>query len=374
MKFSDIIGQDSVKQQLLKTVRNSRVSHAQLFFGQGGIGKLSLAIAYAQYINCTNKQDDDSCGECPSCIKYEKLIHPDLHFIYPTATTEKFDKPKSKDFVSEWRELVLDNRGYFSLADWYVKIGIERKQAIINARDCSDIIQTLSYKSFEAEYKIMIIWMVEKLFHSAAPKLLKIFEEPPDKTLFILVAENQDNILKTILSRTQLIKIPSIQDDDLAAELKNQGHSSAIVNDVVKVSGGNYLEAKALIENQEEQSANNKWFIEWMRVCWKGEISPILNFISRFSRNSRDVQKNMLIYSLRMIREAFLMNMDYQELIRLNSMEEEFVKNFNKFVNSKNIELINEELNKSIYHIQRNANPSILFLDISLKFNRYLNM
>jgi len=215
LKFADVIGQQQVKSQLLKTVKNNRVSHAQLFLGQAGIGKLGLAIAYAQYINCTNKQEDDSCGVCPSCVKYEKLIHPDLHFIFPTATTERVEKPKSKDFVSEWRELILDRNGYISIADWYGKIGIERKRAIINARDCNDIIQTLSYKSFEAEYKVMIIWMVEKLFHSAAPKLLKILEEPPDKTLFILVAENQESMLKTILSRTQLIKVPFLQDDDL---------------------------------------------------------------------------------------------------------------------------------------------------------------
>lgn len=374
MKFADVIGQQQVKTQLLKTVKNSRVSHAQLFLGQEGIGKLALAIAYAQYINCTNKQENDSCGECPSCVKYEKLIHPDLHFIYPTATTEKIDKPKSKDFVKDWREVVLKNKGYITLADWFGKIGIERKRGIINARDCNDIIQTLSYKSFEAEYKVMIIWMVEKLFHAAAPKLLKILEEPPDKTLFILIAENQESMLMTILSRTQLIKVPLIQDDDLKVVLRQQGYSSAVVNDIVKVSRGNYIEAKALIENQEEESVNSKWFIEWMRVCWQGDVKAILAFISGFVRNPRDVQKNMLVYALRLMREAFLLNMKKPELVRLNSKEEEFAKNFNKFVNSKNIELINNELNQSIYHINRNVNSSVLFFDMSLKFNQYLKM
>ncbi len=374
MKFADIIGQESVKGQLLKTVKNSRVSHAQLFLGQEGIGKLGLAIAYAQYINCSNKQENDSCGVCPSCIKYEKLIHPDLHFIYPTATTEKVDKAKSKDFVEDWREVVLENKAYISLADWYNKIGIERKRAIINARDCNDIIQTLSYKSFEAEYKVMIIWMVEKLFYAAAPKLLKILEEPPDKTLFILVAENQESMLKTILSRTQLIKVPFIQDDDLREELRQQGYNSAIVNDVVKVSRGNYLEAKALVENQDEESANSKWFIEWMRVCWQGDVKAIMAFISGFVRNSRDVQKNMLAYALRLMREAFLVNMNNPELVRLNTKEEEFLKKFNKFINAKNIELFNDELNKSIFHIERNVNSTVLFLDMSLKFNQYLKM
>jgi len=374
LKFADIIGQHEVKSQLIRTVKNSRISHAQLFLGSAGIGKLGLAIAYAQYINCSNKQENDSCGVCPSCVKYEKLIHPDLHFIYPTATTDRVDKPKSKDFVEDWREVVLNNKGYVSLADWYNKIGIERKRAIINARDCNDIIQTLSYKSFEAEYKVMIIWMVEKLFHAAAPKLLKILEEPPDKTLFVLVAENQESMLQTILSRTQLIKVPLIQDDDLIGTLRQQGHGSAIVNDIVKISRGSYLEAKTLIENQEEESANSKWFIDWMRVCWQGDIKAMMAFISGFVRNSRDVQKNMLVYALRLMREAFLVNINKPELVRLNSMEEDFVKKFNKFINTKNIELFNEELNKSIYHIDRNVNSNVLFLDMSLKFNQYLKM
>lgn len=374
MKFADVIGQDTVKNQLLKTVKNSRVSHAQLFLGQGGIGKLTLAIAYAQYINCLNKLEGDSCGECPSCLKYEKLVHPDLHFIYPTAATERFDKPKSKDFVSDWRELVIKNKAYFTLSDWHEKIGIERKQAIINTRDCNDIIQTLNYKSFEAEYKVMVIWMVEKLYHAAAPRLLKILEEPPDKTLFILIAENQESILKTILSRTQLIKVPQLQNDDLASALREQGNSAAVVNDVVKVSRGSYLEAKTLIDNIEVESANHKWFIEWMRVCWKGEVEPMMKFISGFVKNTRDVQKGMLVYALRMMREAFLVNMNNHELVRLNSTEEVFVQNFQKFINPRNIELINEELNKSIFHIERNVNSSVLFLDISLKFNQYLKM
>ena len=194
--------------------------HAQLFLGPEGSGKLPLALAYAQYINCQNRQEDDSCGHCPSCIKFNKLIHPDLHFVYPVSKTkDSSDKPTSKEFLKPWRELVLENNGYINLTDWYEKIDIEKKQGIINADDCNNIIKTLSYKSFESEYKIMIIWMVEKLFHSAAPKILKILEEPPEKTLFILISENPDIIINTILSRTQLVKIPKIANNDLYQEL-----------------------------------------------------------------------------------------------------------------------------------------------------------
>jgi DNA polymerase-3 subunit delta' len=374
MKFSEITGQGAIKRRLVSTGKSSRVSHAQLFLGPRGCGKLPLAIAYAQYINCTDKQENDSCGRCPSCLKYEKLAHPDLHFIYPTATTEKIEKPKSKDFVSDWRDLLLENRGYITLPDWYSKIGIEKKRAIINTSDCNDIIKTLNYKSYEADYKVMIIWMVEKLYHAAAPKLLKILEEPPDKTLFLLVAEDQELMLKTILSRTQLVKIPFIQDDDLIAAFVNQGHSPTLVNDIVRVSHGNYFEIKSQIENKEEASDNHKWFVQWMRLCWQGDVNAILNFVSKFVRNTRDTQKSMLIYGLRLMREAFLVNTQIDQITRLNNQEEKFVQNFHKFVTVKNIDLISEELNKSIYHIDRNANASILFLDMSLNMNRYLKM
>jgi len=372
MRFEDIIGQEDVKRRLIKTVKSSRVSHAQLFLGPAGIGKLPLVIAYAQFINCSDKQENDSCGKCSSCLKYEKLAHPDLHFIYPTATTEKFDKPKSKDFVADWRELLIEKKGYITLPDWLSKMGIEKKRAIINARDCNDIIQILSYKSYEAEYKVMVIWMVEKLFHAAAPKLLKILEEPPEKTLFLLVAENQELMLKTILSRTQLVKVPLIQDEDLISALVSQGYKPSLVNDIVRVSHGNYFDVKSQLENAEEASDNHKWFVQWMRLCWQGDINAILDFISKFVKNTRDTQKSMLIYGLRLMREAFLVNTQVDQVTRLNSKEEKFVENFHKFINAKNISQISEELNKSIYHIDRNANSSILFLDMSLHMNHYL--
>jgi len=256
MRFADIIGQEDVKKRLVQTVKESRVSHAQLFLGPEGSGKLALAVAYAQYINCTNKQGDDSCGECPSCVKYQKFIHPDLHFIYPTAKIKNIDKPMSKDFIKQWRELLSETNSYINLPDWYSKIGIERKQAIINARDCNEIIKTLTYKSYESEYKVMIIWMVEKLFHSAAPKILKVLEEPPDKTLFLLVSENQDLIINTILSRTQLIKIGRLDDNNLSKALISDGYQPAVVNDAVRIAGGNYLAAVRLISQSDDERYN----------------------------------------------------------------------------------------------------------------------
>lgn len=379
MKFAEVIGQDAVKHRLITTVRNNRVSHAQLFLGPEGSGKLALAIAYAQYINCTNRTPEDSCGTCPSCIKYSKLAHPDLHFIYPTAPLEKLDKPVSLDFIGQWRELLIASKGYTDLPAWYDMIGIERKQAIINTRDCSEILRTLSYKSYEAEYKVMIIWMVEKLYHAAAPKILKILEEPPEKTLFILVSENQEQILKTILSRTQLIKIPPIDEEKLMEALVREGFEPASVNDAVRISGGNYLGTKRLIGKADEETQNFKWFSKWMRLCFSGKISEILDLIAELSKLSRDEQKAFLNYSLRMIRQSMLISLNSSENVRLNKEEAGFIygsgnRHFYPYIHQQNVQLIAEELNNSIYHIERNAHAGILFMDLSLKFGGYLRM
>jgi DNA polymerase-3 subunit delta' len=372
MRFADIIGQEDVKKRLVQTVKESRVSHAQLFLGPEGSGKLALAVAYAQYINCTNKQGDDSCGECPSCVKYQKFIHPDLHFIYPTAKIKNIDKPMSKDFIKQWRELLSETNSYINLPDWYSKIGIERKQAIINARDCNEIIKTLTYKSYESEYKVMIIWMVEKLFHAAAPKILKVLEEPPDKTLFLLVSENQDLIINTILSRTQLIKIGRLDDNNLSKALISNGYQPAVVNDAVRIAGGNYLAAVRLISQSDDERYNFTNFRDWMRNAYQFDVEKLIKFVSEMSKNSREKNKSFLNYALRFTRECLLMNYGSGDLVRVGSEELEFINKFYPFVNERNSSLIAEELDRAIYHIERNANPNILFMDLSLKFAKWL--
>ncbi len=372
MRFADVIGQEDVKKRLVKTVKESRVSHAQLFLGPEGSGKLALAIAYAQYINCTNKQGDDSCGECPSCVKYQKFIHPDLHFIYPTAKIKNIEKPMSKDFIKQWRELLFETNSYTNLPDWYSKIGIERKQAIINARDCNEIIKTLTYKSYESEYKVMIIWMVEKLFHAAAPKILKVLEEPPDKTLFLLVSENQDLIINTILSRTQLIKIGRLDDNNLSKALISDGYEPAVVNDAVRIAGGNYLAAVRLISQSDDERYNFINFRDWMRNIYQFDVEKLIKFVAEMSKNSREKNKSFLNYALRFTRECLLMNYGSGDLVRVSSEESEFINKFYPFVNERNSSLIAEELDRAIYHIERNANPNVLFMDLSLKFAKWL--
>jgi len=267
MKFAEVIGHVGAKSRLIRTVKDNRISHAQLFLGPSGTGKLAMAIAYAQYINCKNKQGDDSCGECTSCVKYKKLAHPDLHFLYPTAKKDKSDKMVvSLDFIKEWREILLERNQYITLTDRYEKIKIERKQAIINARDCNNLIKTLSYKNYEAEYKVMIIWMVEKLFHSAAPKILKILEEPTDRTLFILVAEDTEAILPTILSRTQIVRFPPIDSDSLLEYHIQQGENPQLANDTIRVYPGDYIKTLRMIDAAGEEDKNFQLFRQWMRV------------------------------------------------------------------------------------------------------------
>lgn len=374
MRFAEVIGHAGIKNRLVRTVKENRISHAQLFLGPSGTGKLAMAIAYAQYINCRDKKQNDSCGICPSCVKYAKLAHPDLHFLYPTAKTDKIEKPVSLDFVKEWRELLIERKQYITLTDWYTRINIERKQAIINARDCNNLITTLSYKNYEADYKVMIIWMVEKLFHAAAPKILKILEEPPDKTLFILVAEDTESILPTILSRTQIIRIPPIDNDSLLDHFISQGANPQLVNDAVRVFPGDLIKVENMIQDGNTDDQYFELFRQWMRLCYQGKMDELIRFVGDLVKNTREFQKSFLTYGLRMARETFLVNRGNTELTRMSGKEAELVDKFNPFINAKNIQYINEELNSAIYHVERNVNSSVMFLDISLKFVTYLKM
>ncbi|MCD6113545.1 MAG: DNA polymerase III subunit delta [Bacteroidales bacterium] len=369
MQFKDIIGQEEIKKRLIKTVKDNRISHAQLFLGPEGNEKLALAIAYAQYINCTNKQDNDSCGECPSCKKYNKLIHPDLHFIYPVANTKEIKKATSIDFLPKWRNFLIKNKYHITLNEWLKEIGIEKKQGIIKTEDCNNIIKTLSYKSFEAEYKVMIIWMAEKLYHSAAPKILKILEEPPEKTLFILISEDQEQIISTIISRTQLIKIPKIKDEDIYKAIKdNFDLREKDISRIINLSGGNYKEALRLIEQSPDERYNIDNFIEWMRLCYKSDFFEINKFVIRISKIGREKQKNFLINSLKFLRLCLIYNYDKDKnKLKFEGDDLTFIRNFSPFINSSNILQITDECDKAVYYIERNANPSILFMDLSIK-------
>jgi len=354
MRFSEIPGNQQIKEKLIRTVLDQRVSHAQLFFGQEDCNKLALAIGYAQFINCTDKQGiipdpgrndtlfeglPDSCGVCPSCVKYQKLVHPDLHFIYPVATTKKITgKPQSKHFLDAWRTFLLENNFKADLQKWYETIGIENKQGNINVYDCNEIITTLSYKSYESDYKVMIIWMVEKLNYAAAPKILKILEEPPEKTLFILLSDEPDQVIKTILSRTLMVKIPK---------------------------SGTSCNVKG-----EDDLTHFVIFRQWMRDCYGTKITELIRFASEISKTGREKQKSFLNYSLKTIGYCASMNYLGQLPEGIEGEESEFISKFSPHIKPDSLSGFNTLFNDAIYHIERNAYPSTLFLDLSLKIAR----
>jgi DNA polymerase III subunit delta' len=385
MLFSNIVGQSRVKQRLIHSVKEQRVSHAQLFLGPEGSGKLALAIAYAQYLNCRNRTDHDSCGLCPSCVKYQKLAHPDLHFIYPVNTTQEIDKkPRSIDFIATWRSFLINQDYYVTLPDWYNTIGIEKKQGLINAEDADEVNRTLSYKSYEAEYKVMVIWMVEKLNTPSANKLLKVLEEPPEKTLFLLIAENSDQIISTILSRTQLIKIPKIEESEMLRSLKdtylaegNKAHLAAILAD------GNFRAAldQCGLRNRFEkfdkldvaEKADLEFFDHikiWFKQCKELDknltgYTELFKVSQLFASWGREKQKELLLYMLRLVRSSFMMNIGNHYLVRLAANETEFVKGYSGFIHRGNVSVFDTEINRAVFHIERNVNASIVFTDLA---------
>lgn len=390
MKFSDIVGQQALKQRLKRTVTENRVSHAQLFLGPEGSGKLAMALAYAQYINCRKRTADDSCGECPSCRKYSRLIHPDLHFIYPINKTKEVDDNKiySTDFIAPWREFLPGSHYYVTLPEWYEKIGIEKKQGLINADDADTINRTLAYKAYEAEYKVMIIWMVEKMNITSANKLLKNLEEPPDKTLFILIAENQEQIIATIRSRAQLVKFTRLSDSEISSGLVNGFELSPNdANSIARLADGSYTRALMLAGKTGSgsvtpESEREKFtiFREWMRRCFTiakdlKEYDKLLETIPLLLLDgSREKQKEFLSYSLDMFRICLQYNVGNQHLVRLEGDELAFVKNFSAFIHPRNIAKFDEEFNRAIFHIERNANANIVLTDLSHLIARILKI
>jgi DNA polymerase-3 subunit delta' len=372
MLFKDIIGQQAVKDRLIRSVKEGRISHAQLFLGPQGSGSLAMAVAYAQYICCSNKRETESCDQCSSCIKYNKLVHPDLHFVYPVALSK--DVRTSSDVITEWRSAFLSNP-YISLFNWFEQLNAENKQAIIGVEESGDILRKLSLTTYEAEYKIMIIWQAEKMNQAAANKLLKILEEPPDKTLFLLICENEEQLLRTIVSRTQLIKINKIKDEELAdALVVNNELSPEAAQKIAHLADGNYTEALLLISENENAAQNLVSFQKLMRASLKFDPKAVMVWIDEIAAAGRERQKNFLNYALHIMRESLVLNYADASLIKLGADEQDFVKKFSPFIHVSNVERFIEELNSAHYHMERNANAKILFMDLAFKFNELLNL
>ena len=367
MFFKEVIGQSATKQRLIQSVKEERVSHAQLFAGPEGTGKLALSIAYAQYVACTNRQENDSCGECPSCKKYRKLIHPDLHFVFPVIKTKKFDKPVSDNFLDEWR-VMIDRNPYFNIDQWFDQIGVENAQGLIYAHQSEEIIRKLNLKSYESEYKVMIIWLPEKMHVACANKLLKMIEEPPVKTLFILITENEEDIISTIRSRCQLIIIPPIDSVSLEKGISQLPEAEGQdIRNIVHLARGNYGKAIELLQPDDQTIFNLERFKELMRFSYGRKFGDLFKWVDQVSGIGREKQKSLLNYFLIILRENFIYNLKNQNLSFMSDQEEEFSKRFSPFINERNIVELTEVFETAFTHIGMNGNPRIIFTDVSFK-------
>ncbi|WP_017257483.1 DNA polymerase III subunit [Pedobacter arcticus] len=368
MQFKNIVGQEAVKKHLVQTVKDERISHAQLFLGPEGSGSLALALAYAQYICCENKEEADSCGECSSCRKYNKLVHPDLHFSYPFFAKHKEDTALT--FIEEWRAAFLANP-YLGLDEWREQLNAENKQANINIAEAHSIISKLSLKPFESEYKILILWLPEYL-EKEGNALLKVIEEPSQKTLFLLVAQNQDQILNTIISRTQLVKIPKLKAGEIEDYLIDKKNiNSAVAKQLAYLSNGSLQTALQLMGHQE--NSFHDLFLGWLRACWGNKGLEIVTYTEgELAKMGRENQKNFLRYGVNLMRECTLFIAQTPGLIHIPEKELEFISKFSSVLTLAQVQAVAQELEKAQYHIERNANPKILFLDVSLTLVKIL--
>ncbi|NSW95278.1 MAG: DNA polymerase III subunit delta, partial [Bacteroidales bacterium] len=326
MKFSQIPGHKTTIDILRRSVLQGRVSHAQLFTGPEGCGSLALALAYAQYLSCENRTESDSCGICRSCLKYEKLIHPDLHFVFPVIKDKKNNEPVSDTFISQWREF-LGQSPYFTLNSWLEFIDVENAQGLIFSQEAAEIIKKLSLKSFESDFKVMIIWLPEKMHLATANKLLKLIEEPPEKTLFLLVSDEPDKVIPTLLSRCLYLKIPSFSRQDVASYLIDHYNLPADkASGLAHVARGNLIKAIELCRSEESTILNLNYFRNLMRLAWKRDIVSVVSWTEEISAIGREAQKNFISYSLRLLRENLMMSLNQSKnnLVFLTGEETEF--------------------------------------------------
>ena len=372
MFFKDIYGNTAVKHHLVRMVEDNRLSHAILFSGQEGDAKLQLAIAFAAYLNCEHPHDGDACGECPSCIQMKKLSHPELHFIFPIAgSVKKSSEPSSSDHIEEWRDFINKTDGLGTLSDWYDSIGVTTGQGIINANDCNNIIRALSYTSYQSKYKVVIMWMIERLFHAAAPKLLKILEEPPEDTLFILITEDRSAILDTILSRTQTLNIPAFTANDVSSYLKARFNIPAEeAAKFAEFSDGNAAMAVNMVLSPETNSNFFDEFIQWMRICLQADMLKILPFVDDFSKNSREKVLMFLRSSLSLLRQALYLNTTGKMSIPIPESQMATFTKFAQFVSPSNITIFNTAINQTISRIERNGLIPLLMTNLTINLCR----
>jgi DNA polymerase-3 subunit delta' len=365
--FKDIIGQDNAVQMLCSAVAEGRIPHAQLICGSEGVGKLPLAIAYARYLCCTHRSGQEACGECPSCKKFDKLVHPDLHFAFPIYKKDSSKTPHSDDFIDKWRQAVAENP-YMNLNQWMDHIGTENQQGLIYASQSEEIIRKLTLKSSEGGYKVMIIWMAEKMNTECSNKLLKMIEEPPAQTIFILVAENPDLLLPTIQSRVQRLTLRPVEEGKISEALTERyGLEETDARQIAHASAGNWLQAVESIHLGNRTKEYIELFMALMRRSYARDLKGMRQWADMVAGMGREPQKNFLIYCQRMIRESFICNFHRPEINYMNIEEANFTSRFAPFVNEKNIFGIMEELSEAQRHIEQNVNAKMVFFDLALK-------
>lgn len=380
MQFNQIVGHEYLKNHLIESANAKRIAHAQLFVAPEGSGVLLMAIAYAQYILCNNNNIENSGGSEACNLKFEQFSHPDLHFVYPTVTTDEVKtKPKSIDFITDWRKF-LNEKPYGSVFDWYNILDVKNKQGEIRVEDAQEILKTLSLKSYEGGYKITIIWMADKMNIAASNKLLKLLEEPTDKTIFILITENEEDLLQTIRSRCQVVHFSALSENAIATSLvKNESMDAKQAQKIAHKSQGNYNKALQFCHHVNDDLAFEEWFITWVRAAFraKGNAAAIQDLIlwsEQIASLGRETQKKFLHFCIEMFRQALLLNYESKNLVYFEPEVNGFnFEKFAPFVNGNNINDIFKEISDTIYHIERNGNAKIILTDLSIKLTRLIH-
>ncbi|SNC75324.1 DNA polymerase-3 subunit delta' [Hymenobacter gelipurpurascens] len=377
MRFSDIPGQQGVKQLLVQSVQRQHVAHAQLFRGAEGSAALALALAYAALLNCENRpaEAEDSCGHCPSCQKIDKLIHPDLNFIVPVTSTKAVPKDAvSSKFAADWRAFVLENP-YQGLNDWMQHIGADNKQGSISKEESLQLLKLVSLKAFEAKFKLVVIWLPELMHPAASNAVLKLLEEPPPATVFLLVSNAPEQLLPTIISRVQPVVVRPLSEPELTDWLYQEHQvPEAKARQLAQLAEGN---PGAALAAKDAASADNDYFTffaRWMRLCYSNNVGDMLSISDEFQKLGRENQKEQLQYSLSLLRKVLLFGLDPKLVPHLPASEQQFVQGFSRFVTPRNADPITRELNEAHYHVERNANPRMVFIDTSLRVAELLKV
>lgn len=370
MRFEDINGLEDVKQALRQAVAGNHIAHAQLFAGDQGTAALPMALAYATYLNCENRGEKDACGQCASCVKNAKYIHPDVHFVFPVSATKKLSGKDlvSKNYLPAWRSF-LGKDPYGGMGDWSVAYGGEDKQANISKEESRQIISALSLKAFEGAFKIMVVWLPEYMHPSAANGILKILEEPPEQTVFLLVSNDPKRLLATILSRVQMVRIRRFTDTELGDILmQNHGVAPERAHQLAHLADGSLAEARKLMDAVEDDS--QEMFREWMRLCFQRDFTQLVGWSDQFQSMGKVAQNSLLQYGLNMMREVLvgaLAGSAAEPLGRAQGTAKVFVEKFGKVMDPSKVEKISGLINEACYHLERNGSPRIIFLDLSLK-------